>query len=219
MHLRLDSHVQTTDGLSGTLADVVLDPVKRAVTHVVVRAGDPDPAARLVPLQLVGGGEAGGALSLTCTAAQFAQLESIQGYAYLPVDERPAPDSEWDVGVEDVVMMPSYQGADLGVYTAEIDPNVGVTYDRVPKGEVEIRRSSTVACAEGRVVGRVDGFLVDAEDHITHIVLERGHLWKRRELTIPIGTVTKVETDSVTIGLTTRQLGKLPSVPVHRWFG
>ena len=115
--------------------------MKRSVTHVVVRAGDPDPTARLVPLQLVAGGaDPGDALSLTCSAEQFEQLESVQGYAYLPVDERPAPDSEWDVGVEDVVMMPSYQGADLGVYTAEIDPNVGVTYDRVPKGEVEIRR-------------------------------------------------------------------------------
>ena len=45
--------------------------------------------------------------------------------------------------------MPSYQGADMGVYTAEVDPNVGVTYDRVPKGEVEIRRSSVVESSDG----------------------------------------------------------------------
>jgi len=210
MHLRLDSHVQTTDGLSGTLADVVLDPVKRAVTHVVVRAGDPDPAARLVPLQLVGGGEAGGALSLTCTAAQFAQLESIQGYAYLPVDERPAPDSEWDVGVEDVVMMPSYQGADLGVYTAEIDPNVGVTYDRVPKGEVEIRRTSVVASSDEHELGSVGAVVVE-DGRITHVVVEHGHLWWHRVVSVPIESVATLETNAIGLSLTKGEFGKLPS--------
>jgi sporulation protein YlmC with PRC-barrel domain len=210
MHLRLDSHVQTTDGLSGTLADVVLDPVKRAVTHVVVRAGDPDPAARLVPLQLVGGGEAGGALSLTCTAAQFAQLESIQGYAYLPVDERPAPDSEWDVGVEDVVMMPSYQGADLGVYTAEIDPNVGVTYDRVPKGEVEIRRASVVASSDEHELGAVGAVVVE-DGRITHVVVEHGHLWWHRVVSVPIESVATLETNAIGLSLTKGEFGKLPS--------
>ena len=208
MQLRLDSHVKTTDGLSGTLADVVLDPVKRAVTHVVVRAGDPDPAARLVPLQLVVG--AGDALSLKCTAAQLEQLESIQGYAYLPVDERPAPDSEWDVGVEDVVMMPSYQGADLGVYTAEIDPNVGVTYDRVPKGEVEIRRASVVASSDEHELGAVDAVVVE-DGRITHVVVDHGHLWWHHAVTVPIESVATLETNAIGLALTKDEFGKLPS--------
>jgi len=211
MYLRLDAHLQTTDGLSGTLADVVLDPVKRSVTHVVVRAGDPDPAARLVPLQLVtGGAGSGDSLSMTCTAEQFEQLESIQGYAYLPVDERPAPDSEWDVGVEDVVMMPSYQGADLGVYTAEIDPNVGVTYDRVPKGEVEIRRSSVVASSDDHELGAVDAVVVE-NGRITHVVVEKGHLWWHRAVSLPIESAGTLETNAIGLSLAKAEFGKLPS--------
>jgi sporulation protein YlmC with PRC-barrel domain len=211
MYLRLDAHLQTTDGLSGTLADVVLDPVKRSVTHVVVRAGDPDPAARLVPLQLVtGGAGSGDSLSMTCTAEQFEQLESIQGYAYLPVDERPAPDSEWDVGVEDVVMMPSYQGADLGVYTAEIDPNVGVTYDRVPKGEAEIRRSSVVASSDDHELGAVDAVVVE-NGRITHVVVEKGHLWWHRAVSVPIESVATLETNAIGLSLAKAEFGKLPS--------
>jgi hypothetical protein len=211
MHLRLDANVQTTDGLSGTLADVILDPIKRAVTHVVVRAGEPDPAARLVPLQLVAGGTAPGeALSLTCTAAQFEQLESVQGYAYLPVDERPAPDSEWDVGVEDVVMMPSYQGADLGVYTAEIDPNVGVTYDRVPKGEVEIRHSSDVVSSDDHELGAVNAVVVE-NTAITQVVVEHGHLWWHRAVSVPIESVATLETNAIRLTLTKAEFGKLPS--------
>ena len=210
MQLRLEDHVETSDGTRGTLADVVIDPVKRAVTHVVVRAGDPDPTARLVPLALVSADDASGKCTLACTTAEFEQLEAVQGYAYLPVDERPAPDDDWDVGVEDVVMMPSYQGADLGVYTAEIDPNVGVTYDRVPKGEVEIRRSSAVESSDGHELGSVHSFVVD-DGAIAEIVFEHGHLWRHRRTTVPIGSVAALRTNTIGLALTKDEFGKLPS--------
>ena len=209
MQLRLEGHVETSDGAGGTLADVVIDPVKKTVTHVVVRAGDPDPTARLVPLGLVTT-DASGKTTLGCTAAEFEQLEAIQGYAYLPVDERPAPDADWDVGVEDVVMMPSYQGADLGVYTAEIDPNVGVTYDRVPKGEVEIRRSSAVESSDGHELGSVHSFVVEG-GAITQIVFEHGHLWRHRRTTVQVGSVASLQTNAIGLSLTKDEFGKLPS--------
>jgi hypothetical protein len=211
MHIKLDEHVHTTDGLSGTLADVVIDPGKKSVTHIVVRAGEPDPAARLVPLQLVGGGEGPSeAVTLTCTAEELGKLESVQGYAYLPVDERPAADAQWDVGVEDVVMMPSYQGADLGVYTAEIDPNVGVTYDRVPKGEVELRRSSVVVSSDGNDLGTLHGLAVDG-GKITHVEVERGHLWWKRVASVPIESVATLETNAVGLTVPKSDFAKLPS--------
>jgi len=209
MQLHLDGHVETSDGARGTLADVIIDPVRRAVTHVVVRAGDPDPTARLVPLALVSV-DAAWKCTLSCTTAEFEQLEAVQGYAYLPVDERPAPDADWDVGVEDVVMMPSYQGADLGVYTAEIDPNVGVTYDRVPKGEVEIRRTSVVASSDEHELGAVDAVVVE-DGRITHVVVEKGHLWWHRAVSVPIESVATLETNAIGLSLGKAEFGKLPS--------
>ena len=62
----------------------------------------------------------------------------------------------------------------------------------------------------------MDGFLVDGEADITHVLLERGHLWGRRDVTIPIGAVAKVETDAVTLSLSKDQVGELASVRVHR---
>jgi hypothetical protein len=64
-----------------------------------------------------------------------------------------------------------------------------VSYDRVPKGELEVRRASAVISADGHSLGDVDGFVVDSDEHITHFVLERGHVWGRKEVTIPIGAV------------------------------
>ena len=88
--------------------------------------------------------------------------------------------------------MPYYEpGLDAGIYGGD----AGVIYDRVPKGEVEVRRASPVTSADGHHLGHVDGFVVDGEQ-ITHIVLEHGHLWGRRDLTVPIGTPKVSAADS-----------------------
>jgi uncharacterized protein YrrD len=94
---------------------------------------------------------------------------------------------------------------------------MGVVWDRVPKGEVELRRSSRVMSTDGDYLGDVDGFLVDDGEHITHFVLERGHLWGRREVTVPINAVASVESDVVTLSLSKDEVGALPSHRVHRW--
>ena len=70
--------------------------------------------------------------------------------------------------------------------------------------------------ADGHHLGHIDGFLVDGEAQITHIILEHGHLWGRRDVTVPIGAVAKVETDAVTLGLSKDEVGELPSVRVKR---
>lgn len=107
--------------------------------------------------------------------------------------------------------MPSY------VYDLEPTPlEYVVGYDRIPKSEVEIRRASSVLSADGHRLGHVDGFLVDRDDKITHLVLERGHLWERRDVSIPIGAVARVENDTVTLDLDKDDVGELPEVPVRR---
>ena len=61
------------------------------------------------------------------------------------------------------------------------------------------------------------GFVVDQAGHISHVVLERGHLWGRREVVIPIGAVERVETDEVVLTLSKDEVGALESHRVHRW--
>jgi len=84
---------------------------------------------------------------------------------------------------------------------------------------VEVRRASDVTSSDGHHLGKVDGFLVGDDDAITHFVLERGHLWGRREVTIPINAVAQVYTDAVALSLTKDEVGELPSERVHRWTG
>jgi sporulation protein YlmC with PRC-barrel domain len=218
MTLELGSPVRCTDGLFGELADVVIDPIARRITHLVVAPHHQHGLARLVPIDLAAPANNGhAAVSLRCTLEHARQLPSVQEFAYLRLGEFPANDPDWDVGIENVLALPYYGYAGFGEGPIDYDPHVSITYDRVPKGEVEIRRASDVMSADGERLGHVDGFLVDGDDQITHVVLERGHLCGRRDVTIPIGAVSRVKMDSVAVRLTKDEVAALPAMPVHRW--
>lgn len=217
MKLELGSPVSCTDGPFGEVADVVIDPIARRVTHLVVAPDHQHGLARLVPIDLAAAANNDTAVSLDCTLEHARQLPSVQEFAYLRLGEFPANDPRWDIGIENVLALPYYGYAGLGEPPIDYDPNVSMTYDRVPKGEVEIRRASEVMSADGHRLGHVDGFLVADDDQITHVVLERGHLWGRRDVTIPIGAVSQVKTDSVAVRLTKDQVAALPAITVHRW--
>ena len=225
MRLELGKPVNCTDGPFGKLADVIIDPTKRVVTHLVVEP-DGDGKARLVPIELASGEEGETpAIALRCSVEEAGQLDFVEETSYIRLGESPDLGPEWEMGVcENVLAEPYYYYGAVGglgyeAMPADHDPHVSVTYDRIPKGEVEVRRASDVTSSDGHHLGEVDGFLVDDDDAITHFVLERGHLWGRREVTIPISAVGQVFTDAVTLTLTKDEVGELPSVRVHRWTG
>jgi sporulation protein YlmC with PRC-barrel domain len=217
MRLDLGCPVRCSDGDFGELADVVIDPTTRRVTHLVVQPDDRREAAILVPVERARAGEARD-IRLDCTVVEAGRLEAVSEAAYLRLGKFPVEDPAWDVGVEEVLAMPYYQelGA-VGGVTVDPDERVMVRYDRVPKGEVELRRASAVRSSDGHHVGHVDGFVVDDAEHITHIVLERGHLWGKREIAVPIGAIAAIETDAAVLSLTKDQVGALEAIRVHRW--
>jgi sporulation protein YlmC with PRC-barrel domain len=216
VRLELGAPVHCSNEDLGELADIVIDPVRKRITHLVVQPRHEHGAARLVPIELAEGGGVGRpVISLNCSVEEVRRFAPVQEFAYLRLGEFPVDDPDWDVGVQDVLAMPYYESSlDPGSYPSD----TGIIYDRVPKGEVEIRRSSAVTSSDGHHLGHIDGFRVEGEE-ITHIVLERGHLWGRREVTVPIKSVTKVETDAVTLGLSRDEVGALDSVSVRRWHG
>ena len=215
MRLELDRPVLCEDEEVGKLADLVVDPVAKRVTHLVVKPEHGVGTSQLVPIELVEPTEQVGGIALTCSRAELEALPPVEEFTYLRLGEVATNDPAWDVGVSDVLALPYYDSTGLAG-PVEAVGDMGVVYDRVPKGEVELRRSSRVMAANGDYIGDVDGFLVD-DDHITHFVLERGHLWGRREVTVPIGAVASVKSDVVTLSLSKDEVGALPSHRVHRW--
>jgi sporulation protein YlmC with PRC-barrel domain len=216
MRLELGSPVRSSEGPWGKLADVVIDPISRHVTHVVVEPHHDHARARLVPISWLNDEPDG--LALGRTGAEIEDLEPVQASEYLRLGRMPELDPEHEIGVQTFLALPLYQEMD-GIGTVhEPDPYTTVIYDRVPRGEVEIRRSSAVLSSDGHRLGTVDGFLVGTGAPLADIVLERGHLWGRREVVVPYAAVERVETDIVHLNLTKDEVGALPARRVHRWF-
>lgn len=214
MRLELGCPVRCSDGMFGELGDVVIDPTRRRVTHLVVQPLHEHAKARLVPVGLARPANTmEPEIVASCTLAEMRRLPLVQEFAYLRVSDALAADPDWEIGVHEVFALPYYTDP----APPEADAPVAMTYDRVPKGSIELRRSSSVMSADGHRVGHVDGFIVDSEDEITHLVLDHGHLWGRREVTIPINAVARVESDAAILGLSKDEVGALEQVPVRRW--
>jgi sporulation protein YlmC with PRC-barrel domain len=217
MRVELGTPVRCSDGMFGELADLVIDPTRRRVTHLVVQPHREQALAgsRLVPVELADSARDQSQITLHCTLHEVSKLEPVREVAFLRLGGFPVDDPDWDVGVSNVLAEPYYGAGEFG--GASYPTDVEMFYDRIPKGQVEIRRASLVTSSDGHSLGRVEAFILDDEDKVTHFVLERGHLWGRRDVTIPISAVEKIETDQVTLGLTKHEVGELPGLRVHRW--
>jgi hypothetical protein len=91
-----------------------------------------------------------------------------------------------------------------------------IASDRVPVGEVEVRRGDPVHASDG-FIGSVAGLIVDpADPQVTHVLLAEGHLWGRKQVAIPIGAMTRRDQE-IRVDLTREQIEALP--PVNRAVG
>jgi hypothetical protein len=70
-----------------------------------------------------------------------------------------------------------------------------------------------VSCSNGPV-GRVSRVIVDpVAGHVTHVLLQEGHLWGRKEVAIPITAVAGTS-DGIRLKIAKQQVQDLPPVDV-----
>ena len=208
MRLELGKQARLADGTFRDLVDVVIDANTNRVTHVVVEPKDDPVSARLVPMNLVEDNGRRRGISLSCTTETLDAMEPVRRHTYVgseaTEDQR---EPGWDVGVEDIQAMPQYSAGFIGEVGPDLAEDALITYDLVPKGEVELRHASAVYSADEHHMGSVEGVVVGSDDEITHLLLERGHLWWRRELAVPANAVAQIKTDMVILGVNKSQLG------------
>jgi hypothetical protein len=190
----MGTRVMGADGSCGRLHRVVIDPTSKALRHLVI--GRDEHSARLVPVHLVDMAGADG-VKLLCTTTEFDHLEPAESTEIvdIPVTGAPGP------------------GGALGSYSPKHRTET-VTYDRVPTGEVQIRREDRLHAADGDI-GHMAGLVVDQEDRITHVLLSERRLWGKREIAIPIRHVVDAAF-GVQVDLTKGQVKNLPAVDLAR---
>jgi sporulation protein YlmC with PRC-barrel domain len=200
------------DGVVGRLIRVIVDPTVEEVTHLVIEPEHRPDLGRLVPLDLVEFGGAAGEIRLRCTKAEFENLDPAEDTQYIP-----STDAYQGYGPGQISYLPYYGlGGGAILPGVEVGSGVGpqfVATDSVPLGQVEISRGQPVQATDGDI-GRVQGLVIDpGSRHVTHVLLQEGHLWGKKQVSIPISAVTSTR-DGIQLKLSKQEVQDLPPVDV-----
>jgi len=211
--LQMGAKVLATDGPVGELTAIVVDPVAQAVTHLIITPPHHPDLGHLVALDVVE--EDGDPIRLRLTVAEFRGLDSAADEHVLRISG-----GKWASAHGRTFSFPYYRlaslaGGSAGSAAREVQPGYYVPpndmSDRVPLGEVDVRRGDQVHAADGWI-GSVQGLVIDpADHHVTHVLLAEGHLWGHKQVAIPITNASRVG-DSIRVELTKQQVEDLPPV-------
>ncbi len=199
----IGSPAACSDGPCGTVSRVVVDPVARELTHLVVEPAHRSGLGRLVPLDLVQAGA--DEVSIRCTLAEFEELPHAEENDFLPGG------SGYESYEQHEAYYWPYFGLEGGPDPLIANASAIVTHDTLPPGEVGVRRGAPVHATDGEI-GKVEGLVVDPEHgHVTHVLLQEGHLWGRKQVAIPIGAVGRLDA-GIRVNLTKGEIEELPAV-------
>lgn len=204
--IEIGADARCRDGPCGQVRCVVVDPVARDVTHTVVEGNHRQGLGRLLPLDLVGA--ARNQVSLTCDLAAFKDLAVAEEIEFMPGSVGYAT-----YGPEETLTLP-YYGLGLASVTAAENVAQAVTHDALPLGEVGVHRGDCVHASDGEI-GVVKGLVIQRRTHqVTHVLLQEGHLWGRRDVAIPIRAVTAFER-GIQLNMPKATIRSLPLVVVE----
>jgi len=205
MNIPIQARVDCADGECGETVAVIVHPGTREVTHfVVAQKGSWPRIQRLVPVDQVAE-TTRDLVTLQCTKDELGQMESFIETQYIKGE----------------VILPGtgYAGEYMLPYAyATTEADIPVEVERVPLGELAIHRGTRVEATDGQV-GKVDELLLDpAGSAVSHFIMSTGHLWGKRDVTVPLSAVDHVgrHDDVVWLKLDKEAVGRLPAVPATR---
>ena len=203
--ITIGSAATCSDGPCGAVSRVVVDPVARELTHLVIEPEHRSGLGRLVPLEMVE--TEAGTVRLRYTLAAFEKLPGAEEMDFLPGG------SGYQAYAAHEAYYSPYFGLEGGTDPRLTLASAVETRDMLPPGEVGIRRGEAVHASDGEI-GKVEGLVVDtAQGHVTHVLLQEGHIWGRKRVAIPIGSVQKID-QVITVQLTKSEIEALPAVGI-----
>ncbi len=205
----LNAKVECVDGSYGESTCVIINPITKKVTHFVVQGtGLHSSKEHLVSIdQVVETTSA--TIRLACTKDELVAMQPFVKTHYIKSKAPVYPGYYYDYVfispyVTNAVTGPSY---------------IPVEEECIPPGELAVRRGARVEATDGNV-GKVAEFLVDpASGHITHMVLMEGHLWGKKEISLPISSIENAYEDRVDLKLDKQAIKALPAIAVKRHYG
>ena len=201
----LSANVECVDGLCGQSTAIIVNPVSKDVTYFVVRdETGSSPVERLVPIDRIS--ETTQTLvRLSCTQDELTNMQPFVETHYV-INEDRADYTHWTGGE---VWQEPYATTEGAAYTT-------VEEEHVPPGDLALHRGLKVEASDGHI-GEIGEFLIDSKSgHVSHLVLQEGHLWGTSAITLPLSAIDHVEEDTVYLKLTKEAVESLPSIPIKR---
>jgi sporulation protein YlmC with PRC-barrel domain len=204
MDIPINASVFCTEGMCGKSTVVIINPKTKQISHVVVKDNRFPHEERLVPIDLVKE-TTSNSIQLNISQEELMKMDNFVEYEFIQTEE---PYHQYSA--------PRYL---VWPYVYPLDEHLmDIQYEQVPPGEMAIHRGAQVNASDGRV-GTVDEFLMDpTNDHITHFILREGHLWGKKDVTIPINQVDRISENTVYLKSDKSEIEKLPAISVQRWW-
>jgi sporulation protein YlmC with PRC-barrel domain len=124
--------------------------------------------------------------------------------------------------IQSQFIIPSPYGGNEEIPTTMLLPyayvlgTITIEHEQIPANELAIHRGTPVMATDGRV-GQVDEFLVEPKNgNITHLVLREGHLWGKKDVSIPVSQIDRIEKDDVYLKIDKQAVQALPTLDIHR---
>ena len=209
MEIPLNAQVECTDGVCGHSLCVLLNPVIDQVTHLVVKEDSSPNTEYIVPVDFVTETTTD-TIRLRCSKAELEKMDPFIKTAFIE-EIVPVRNLEYGGGINRMGSFYNwpYVTPEKTVYESEDS-------QQIPPGELAVRRGTRGEATDG-YVGKVDEFLVKPENgRITHMVMREGHLWGKKDVTIPLSAMGELREDTVFLKLDKSQIESLPTLPVHR---
>ncbi|MEW6404145.1 MAG: DUF1269 domain-containing protein [Chloroflexota bacterium] len=200
--LSTKAEVYCSDGAVGLSTYVIVNPINHQITHLVVKSLLSPFCEVIVPVDLVEE-TTSDLIRLKCTQNDLRKMEPFEREEYIRTE------------ILDYLSWPYV--LPVGFYPEVTVKYIPVKHQNIGLGEVAVRRGAQIEATDG-YVGLVDELLINSNNmQITHLVLVKRHIFKNREITIPVTQIDHVDEHTVYLKLDRQSVELLPTTPIQRW--
>ncbi|MAS32825.1 MAG: hypothetical protein CL610_02385 [Anaerolineaceae bacterium] len=200
----------------GRIERVVLDPLTKRVTHVVIRQGLLLPEDKVIPMSMFQVTEPDRAV-LYIASEDLHNLPQFEEEEFVPVEYVGDGDGTSDLATSlywyPSVDMPYGAGPDVSLADELAVPErryVRSTRQNIPEDTIALREGARVVSLDGRHIGNVERIVVDpATEYATHMLISQGLLLKTRKL-VPVTWLKIAGEDEVHLVMGTETIQGLP---------
>lgn len=210
MKIPLKAKVTCKDGEYGSINELLIDPVKEKVTHVVIENSH-NQLQVIVPISDIDY-SSDTVINLEKTAHEIDKYPPFFTNEFIQI---PSTEMDFAYWGADPTMTHSYTMFPYVI--REGKPMIEVKKEDIPEGELKYKKGMAVKDSNGKKLGHIDELIVEKNgEFITHIVMRTGHLFGAKEVAVPNVDIDCFDAKCVRLTIPHNEVQDLPQVMIKR---